>query len=223
MATNTFGSSPTSTGASSKVRLYRLVGSLRTPRTCFKRRLLAAWRGLEQFEDASIRTLAVSDCHQPRARRAAGSRSSTERNHDAPPRADALNEPLWLDRIPTSCSTAISRRSTGPEARYETREAISRPAGRASRRAPARGARAPRDGVLGYRAAEAAELLDTTETSVNSLLRRARAAFDTRLPRRRPRAPLRPSRNASSSAASPTRSRSAMSTTSSRSSPRTPG
>jgi len=47
------------------------------------------------------------------------------------------------------------------------------------------------DESLGYRAAETAELLDTTETSVNSLLRRARAAFDTRLPAvGRERAPL---------------------------------
>jgi RNA polymerase sigma-70 factor (ECF subfamily) len=36
--------------------------------------------------------------------------------------------------------------------------------------------------VLGFRAAEAAEMVDTSKASVNSLLRRARAAFETRLP-----------------------------------------
>jgi len=45
--------------------------------------------------------------------------------------------------------------------------------------------------VLGYRAGEAAEILDTSDASVNSLLRRARAAFETRLPAAgRDRAPL---------------------------------
>ncbi len=45
--------------------------------------------------------------------------------------------------------------------------------------------------VLGFRAAEVGEMLQTSEASVNSLLRRARVAFETRLPATGPeRAPL---------------------------------
>jgi Sigma-70, region 4/SnoaL-like domain len=45
--------------------------------------------------------------------------------------------------------------------------------------------------VLGYRSGEVAEMLETSEASVNSLLRRARAAFESRLPATgRDRAPL---------------------------------
>ena len=93
---------------------------------------------------------------------------------------------------PTSCSRGFRTRLPGPEARYETKEAIELAfiVGLQHLSPSQRAVLVLRD-VLGYRAEEVAEMLETTAHSVNSLLRRARAAFESRLPAaERDRAPL---------------------------------
>ena len=103
----------------------------------------------------------------------------------------------WASRsgsspTPTFCSRGSRTRRPGPEARYETKEAIALAFIVGLQHLPPqqRAVLVLRD-VLGYRAAEVAEMLETSEASVNSLLRRARAAFESRLPAGgRERAPL---------------------------------
>ena len=95
-----------------------------------------------------------------------------------------------------SCFEGIPDEAPGPEARYETKEAIALAFIVGLQHLPPqqRAVLVLRD-VLGFRAEEVAEMLDTTATSVNSLLRRARAAFESRLPAAgRERAPLPNSR-----------------------------
>ena len=108
------------------------------------------------------------------------------------PEPTRRSEAIWLEPFPDILLEGIPDEAPGPEARYEAKEAIALAFIVGLQHLPPqqRAVLVLRD-VLGFRAAEAAEMLATTEPSVNSLLRRARAAFDARLPASgRERAPL---------------------------------
>jgi len=108
------------------------------------------------------------------------------------PEPTRWSEPVWLEPYPDVLLERIPDEAPGPEARYETKEGIALAFIVGLQQLPPqqRAVLVLRD-VLGYRAGEVAEMLVTSEASVNSLLRRARAAFDSRLPTGgRERAPL---------------------------------
>ena len=99
---------------------------------------------------------------------------------------------MWLEPYPDVLLEGIPDDAPGPDARYESKEAVALAFIVGLQHLPPqqRAVLVLRD-VLGFRAAEVAEMLETTEASTNSLLRRARAAFDERLPATgRERAPL---------------------------------
>jgi RNA polymerase sigma-70 factor (ECF subfamily) len=101
-------------------------------------------------------------------------------------------ESIWLEPYPDVLLEGVADQAPGPEARYETKETIALAFIVGLQHLPPqqRAVLVLRD-VLGFRAGEVAEMLETTEASVNSLLRRARAAFESRLPATgRERAPL---------------------------------
>ena len=101
-------------------------------------------------------------------------------------------EAIWLEPYPDALLGGIPEQAPGPEARYETKEAIELGFIVGLQHLPPqqRAVLVLRD-VLGYHAEEVAEMLQTSAHSVNSLLRRARAAFESRLPAAgRERAPL---------------------------------
>jgi RNA polymerase sigma-70 factor (ECF subfamily) len=106
------------------------------------------------------------------------------------PEPSSVAEPLWLDPYPDVLLDELPAVAPGPDARYETKEAISLAFVTALQLLPARqrAVLVLRD-VLGYRAAEVAAMLATTEESVTSALKRARAAVDQRLPTTTPPEP----------------------------------
>ncbi len=97
----------------------------------------------------------------------------------------------WLEPYPDVLLEGVPDAAPGPDARYEARETVALAFVTALQRLPPRqrAVLVLRD-VLGYRAGEVASMLDTSETSVNSALQRARATLDATAPPRRERAPL---------------------------------
>ncbi len=181
-----------------QLHVYRIVGSAQDAEDLLQETLLAAWRGLEQFEErASIRAwlYRIATNRSLDALRANRRRPEDQRMTQMP-EPTRWTEPVWLEPYPDVLLEGIADEAPGPEARYETKEAIGLAFIVGLQHLPAqqRAVLVLRD-VLGYRAAEVAEMLDTTAASVNSLLSRARAAFESRLPAAgRERAPLPNSR-----------------------------
>jgi RNA polymerase sigma-70 factor (ECF subfamily) len=89
-----------------------------------------------------------------------------------------MGEVTWLEPYPDVLLDGLADVAPGPEARYEAREAISVAFVTALQLLPPRqrAALILRD-VLGFRASEAAGILDCTEESVTSALKRARTAL----------------------------------------------
>jgi len=169
-----------------QVHCYRMLGSVQDAEDAIQDTLLAAWQGLGGFEErASIRTwlyrIATNRCLN--ALRAASRRPAAEWNIPGlePPEPTRLGEAVWLEPIP---DTLLGRADAiGPEARYEQTEAISLAFVTALQALPPRQVAVLilRD-VLGFHASEVAGMLDSTEESVTSALKRARASLDRRRP-----------------------------------------
>ena len=169
------------------VHCYRILGSTQDAEDALQETMLAAWQGLHGFEErSSVRTwlyrIATNRCLN-----ALRSGSRRPGNGTPPPPAVAPLEPTglaevtWLEPLPDDLAEGLADRSPGPETRYETREAISLAFVTALQLLPPR-QRAVlilRD-VLGFRAREVAGMLESTEESVTSALKRARAAMGSR-------------------------------------------
>jgi len=100
-----------------------------------------------------------------------------------PPAPTRLGEVVWLQPYPGDPLENAAGARPGPEARYEQAEAISLAFVTALQELPPRQVAVLilRD-VLGFHASEVAGMLEVTVESVNSVLKRARAGLQRRLP-----------------------------------------
>jgi RNA polymerase sigma-70 factor (ECF subfamily) len=165
-----------------QVHCYRMLGSLHDAEDALQETLLSAWQGLSGFQErASLRTwlyrVATNRCLD--ARRSARRRPPASEPPPGlrPPEPNRQPEALWLEPYPDVLLDGLADAAPGPEGRYELRESIALAFVTAVQLLPPR-QRAVlilRD-VLGFPAREVADLLDATEESVTSALKRARAA-----------------------------------------------
>jgi RNA polymerase sigma-70 factor (TIGR02960 family) len=169
-----------------QLHCYRILGSLQDAEDLLQETLLAAWRGLEQFEGRSslrtwLYTIATNRCLnlvRERDRRPAAAIAPRETYGEIP----------WLDPYPDRLLDGIADAEPGPEARYEAKESVALAFVAALQQLPPRqrAVLVLRD-VLGFHAEEAAEMLGSSRPSVNSALARARAVLEAREPAARER------------------------------------
>jgi RNA polymerase sigma-70 factor, ECF subfamily len=168
-----------------QVHCYRILGSFQDAEDLLQETLLAAWRGLEQFEGRSslrawLYTIATNRCLNLLRER--------DRRPQLVQSAENYSEVSWLEPYPDRLLDGIIDAAPGPEARYEAKEAVALAfVSGLQHLAPRQRAVLVLRDVLGFHADEVAEMLATTPASVNSALQRARGSLDARVPVRRER------------------------------------
>jgi RNA polymerase sigma-70 factor (ECF subfamily) len=166
-----------------QLHCYRILGSLQDAEDLLQETLLAAWRGLEQFEErSSVRTwlyrIATNRCLNALRDNRRRPRLEVRVLTDVP-EPTRTGEPTWLEPYPDELIETVPDVAPGPDARYEAKEAVALAFVSGLQRLPPRQRAVVvlRD-VLGYRAAEVASMLDASEASVNGALQRARGTLD---------------------------------------------
>jgi RNA polymerase sigma-70 factor (ECF subfamily) len=166
---------------------YRMLGSTHDADDALQDALLRAWRGLVRFEGRgslrswlyTVATRTCLDIVETRGKRALpvdlGPSSDRAVVGDAP-----LADVAWLGPYP---DVGLTGDLTGPDARYEQREAVELAFVAALQHLPGnQRAALLLFEVLGFSAAEIATTMDTTTASVNSALQRARRIVAEKIP-----------------------------------------
>ena len=179
-----------------KLHCYRMMGSLHEADDLVQETFLKAWRGRAQFDGRGsprgwLYSIATNACLN-----AIKARSSAYRILEEPARppskgraaaGPAAAELSWLEPYPDAELPDLVDGEPGPDARYETNEAVRLAFVAAIQLLPPRQrASLLLCDVLGWSALETAQLLGGSTASVNSALQRARATLGERYPQGRP-------------------------------------
>jgi RNA polymerase sigma-70 factor (TIGR02960 family) len=171
-----------------QVHCYRILGSVQDAEDALQETLVSAWRNLGDFRQrSSLRTwlyqIATNRCLSMLRAGSRRPRTATPLPDLTLPEPTGVSDaPPWLEPYPDVLLDHLVDQAPGPEARYETTEAISLAFITALQLLPPRqrAVLVLRD-VLGYHAGEVARMLDATQESVQSALKRARATVDSHL------------------------------------------
>jgi RNA polymerase sigma-70 factor (TIGR02960 family) len=160
---------------------YRMLGSVQDAEDLLQETLVAAWRGLDRFEERSgLRTwlyrIATNRCLN--ALRARDRRPDMYAPEVPLPEPTRVVDPLWLEPFPDALLSRLPESAPGPEAALEQRESLRLAFMVAVHNLPPRqrAVLVLRD-VLGFRTSEVAHMLETTDDAVGSALKRARATL----------------------------------------------
>ncbi|HEY1569370.1 MAG TPA: sigma-70 family RNA polymerase sigma factor [Solirubrobacteraceae bacterium] len=175
-----------------QLHCYRILGSLQDAEDLLQETLLASWRSLEQFEGRSslrawLYTIATNRCLN--ALRDRERRPRTAPGHQPAAAApESFAEIGWLEPYPDALLEGVidaGRAGSDPAARYEAKETVALAfVSGLQHLAPRQRAVLVLRDVLGFHADEVADMLGSSEASVNSALQRARANLERRLPPR---------------------------------------
>jgi RNA polymerase sigma-70 factor (TIGR02960 family) len=158
---------------------YRILGSVQDAEDVLQEALLAAWRSIGRFDGRSLRAwlyrIATNRClNYLRGESRRPQPAGLPDPGAGRPEPGSSADPWWLEPYPGDPDDL----TPGPEARYDAREsiALSFVAGLQHLPPQQRAVLVLRD-VLGFPAAETADILSTTRAAVNSALIRARAGL----------------------------------------------
>src|SRR5437588_8988634 len=111
-----------------QLHCYRILGSVQDAEDLLQETLLAAWRGLDQFEErASLRTWLYRIATN---RSLNAVRDSARRPQEVPmrlnelPKPTRITEPMWLEPYPDSLLEGLPDTAPGPDRQSETKESF---------------------------------------------------------------------------------------------------